>query len=124
MLILKFFGIAILISTIVQFIKDYKEAGKQLEAREAAERKERYRRMERYRLTAENAAKKRIELLKQLEAVQYQLRLLQKLYDVRPANLYTETDIKKALALEEKYNRLYTKERKLKKEIAELEAMG
>ena len=124
MLILKFFGIAILISTIVQFIKYYKEAGKQLEAREAAEREERYRRMERDRLAAENANKRRIELLRQLEAVQYQLMLLQKLDDFRPANLSTETDIKKALALEEKYNRLYTKERKLKKEIAELEAMG
>ena len=102
----------------------YKEAGKQLEAREAAEREERYRRMERDRLAAENANKRRIELLRQLEDVQYQLRLLQKLDDFRPANLSTETDIKKALALEEKYNRLYTKERKLKKEIAELEAMG
>ena len=124
MFILKCFAVAILISTIVQFIKLYKEAGKQLEAREAAEREERYRSMERDRLAAENANKRRIELLRQLEAVQYQLSLLQKLDYFRPANLSTETDIKKALALEEKYNRLYTKERKLKKEIEELEAMG
>ena len=124
MIILKLFGIAVLISTIAQFIKLYKEAGKQLEAREAAEREERYRRMERDRLAAENANKRRIELLRQLEAVQYQLSLLQKLDEFRPANPSTETDIKKALALEEKYNRLYTKERKLKKEIEELEAMG
>lgn len=124
MFILKCFAVAILISTIAQFIKLYKEAGKQLEAREKAEQKERNTRRELDRIAAENANKRRIELLRQLEAVQYQLRLLQKLDDFRPANLSTETDIKKTLALEEKYNRLYTKERKLKKEIAELEAMG
>lgn len=123
MFILKLFGIAILISTIAQFIKLYKEAGKQLEAREAAEREERYRRMERDRLAAENANKRRIELLRQLEAVQYQLKLLEKLDDFRSGDLNSETDVKKALALEEKYNRLYTKERKLKKEIEELEAV-
>lgn len=124
MIILKLFGLAVLISAISEFIKLYKEAGERLEAREAAEREERYRRMERDRLAADNANKRRIELLRQLEAVQYQLSLLQKLDDFRPANPSSETDIKKALALEEKYNRLYTKERKLKKEITELEAMG
>ena len=124
MFILKCFAVAILISTIVQFIKLYKEAGERLEAREKAEQQERNTRRELDRIAAENANKRRIELLRQLEDVQYQLRLLQKLDDFRPANLSTETDIKKALALEEKYNRLYTKERKIKKEIAELEAMG
>lgn len=123
MFILKLFGLAVLISAIAEFIKLYKEAGKQLEAREAAEREERYRRMERDRLAAENANKRRIELLRQLEAVQYQLKLLEKLDDFRSGDLNSETDVKKALALEEKYNRLYTKERKLKKKIEELEAV-
>ena len=123
MIILKLFGLAVLISTIYEFIKQYKEAGKQLEAREKAEQQERNTRRELERIAAENANKRRIELLRQLEAVQYQLSLLQKLDDFRPANLSTETNVKKALALEEKYNRLYTKERKLKKEIEELKAV-
>lgn len=124
MIILKLFGLSVLISAIAEFIKLYKEAGNQLEAREKAEQQEQNARRELERIAAENANKRRIELLRQLEAVQYQLSLLQKLDDFRPANPSSETDIKKALALEEKYNRLYTKERKLKKEIAELEAMG
>lgn len=68
-------------------------------------------------------AEKKETLLRELAAIQYQLKLLEKLDNFRSGDLSTEAAVKKALALEEKYNRLYTKERKLKKEIAELEAM-
>ena len=69
-------------------------------------------------------ADKKETLSRELDAIQYQLKLLEKLDDFRAGDLSSEASVKKALALEEKYNRLYTKERKLKKEIAELEAMG
>lgn len=121
MFILKCFGIAILISTIIQFIKLYKEAGKRLEAREAVERAERHRRMERDRLAAEKAARQRIELLKQLEAIQYQLAILARLDTFRSNNWSDEKEVKKALLLEKQYNALWTKERKLKEKISALE---
>lgn len=121
MFILKCFGIAILLSTIIQFIKLYNEAGERLAAREAVERAERYRRMKRDRLAAENAAKERIELLKQLEAVQYQLAILTRLDSFRSNNWSDEKEVKKALSLEKQYNALWTKERKLKEKISALE---
>ena len=74
-------------------------------------------------LLQQKAAKKET-LLREFAVIQYQLKLLEKLEGFRASDLRSESDVKKALALEEKYNRLYTKERKLKKEIAELEAMG
>ena len=62
----------------------------------------------------------RNELIKQLEAVQYQISLLEKLDEFRPSNLEKEEDIKKALAMEKQYNALWTKERKLKQKIKNL----
>lgn len=121
MLIVKCLGWLILISTIIQFIKLYKEAGERLEAREAAERLERYRRMESDRLAAEKAAKERIELSKQLAAVQYQINLLERLDNFRSNDFSNEKEVKKALAIEKQYNSLYTKERKLKQKLSALE---
>lgn len=121
MFILKCFGIAILISTIIQFIKLYKEAGKRLEAREAVERAERHRRMERDRLAAEKAARQRIELYKQLDAVRYQIKLLEQLDKFRSDDFSNEKEVKKALAIEKQYNSLWTKERQLKQKLSALE---
>lgn len=123
MIILKILVLAVLVSAIIQFVGMYNAAGRVLEAREAAERLERYERIERDRIAAENAAKERIELLKQLEAVQYQLAILARLDSFRSPNWSDEKEIKKALTLEKQHNSLWAKERKLKKEIAELEAM-
>lgn len=123
MIILKLFGIAILLSTIAAFYKEYTDASARLEAREAAEQAAMYKRMEADRIAAEKAAATKSELHKQLEAVQYQLKLLEKLDCYRSDNLATENDIKKALSLETKYNSLWTKERKLKHQLEVLEEL-
>ena len=60
------------------------------------------------------------ECIRQLEAVQYQISLLEKLDEFRPGNLEKEENIKKALAMEKQYNALWTKERKLKQKIKNL----
>jgi YD repeat-containing protein len=121
MIILKILVLAVLVSAIIQFVRMYNAAGRALEAREAAERLERYKRIERDRIAAENAAKERIELLKQLEAVQYQLAILARLDSFRSDNWSDEKEVKKALSLEKQYNALWTKERKLKEKISALE---
>ena len=61
--------------------------------------------------------KKRTEIEKQLEAVRYQLKLLGVLDRFVDHESADEKDIKKALQHERQYNALYTKERKLKKEL-------
>lgn len=117
MIILKILVIGVLVSAIIQFVGMYNAAGRALEAREAAERLERYERIERDKI----AAKERIELLKQLEAVQYQLAILARLDSFRSDNWSDEKEVKKALSLEKQYNALWTKERKLKEKISALE---
>ena len=107
--------------TVRDFIKLYKEAGKRLEAREAVERAERHRRMERDRLAAEKAARQRIELYKQLDAVRYQIKLLEQLDKFRSDDFSNEKEVKKALAIEKQYNSLWTKERQLKQKLSALE---
>ena len=62
----------------------------------------------------------RNELIKQLEAVQYQLSLIVKLDNFRLENLTDEKEVRKALALEKQYNAFWTKERKLKRELNEI----
>ena len=121
MFILKLFGLAVLISAIVQFVQIYNATEKALKAREKAECQERYERIERDRIAAENAAKERIELLKQLEAIQYQLAILARLDTFRSGDWSDEKEVKKALSLEKQYNALWTKERKLKEKISALE---
>ena len=63
---------------------------------------------------------KRIEINKQLESVQYQLKLLQTLDNFRSDKMKDEKEAKKALALEKQYAALWTKERKLKRELEKL----
>lgn len=69
---------------------------------------------------AEKDAERRTEITKQLEAVQYQLKLLEKLDTFRSDNMRDEKELKKALVLEKQYNALWTKERKLKRELEKL----
>ena len=69
----------------------------------------------------EESRKKRTEIEKQLEAVRYQLDLLGALDRFVDHESGDEKDIKKALQHERQYNALYTKERKLKKELEKLE---
>ena len=68
----------------------------------------------------EEEQEKREELEKQLEAVQYQLKLLEALDSFRSDNMMDEKEVKKALSLEKQYNALWTKERKLKRELEKL----
>lgn len=63
---------------------------------------------------------KKTELLKQLEAIQYQLKLMEALDNFRSNNMSDEKEVKKALILEKQYAALYQKERKLKTELEKL----
>lgn len=60
------------------------------------------------------------ECLKQLESVQYQLSLLNKLDGFRSGNLTNEKDVKEELSLEKQYLSLCQKERKLKRDLEKL----
>lgn len=62
-----------------------------------------------------------IELNNQLNAIQYQLSLMEKLDNFRSDSLTDEKEVKKALALEKQHNALYQKERKLKRELEKLD---
>ena len=117
MVIFTILAAAVIISAIIQFIQHCKETLRVIGARETAEKEAMYNRMKRERKAAEKAKNDRIELSKQLEAIQYQLALLARLDSFRDNNWTDEKEVKKALALEKQYNALYTKERKLKAKI-------
>lgn len=76
---------------------------------------------ERERIERDKRNNARTELYKQLEAVQYQIKLLEALDRFRSDDFNDEKEVRKALALEKQYNALWTKERKLKRELEKLE---
>ena len=117
-IVLVVFGI---IDLIIQLTGYCKETLQVIDARKAKEAEALYKRMERERKAAEKAENDRIEITKQLEAVQYQLALLARLDSFRDNDWTDERDVKKALALEKQYNALYMKERKLKSKLSALE---
>ena len=74
---------------------------------------------ERERIERDKRNNARTELYKQLEAVQYQIKLLEALDRFRSDDFNDEKEVRKALALEKQYNALWTKERKLKSFLKE-----
>ena len=62
----------------------------------------------------------KIELQKQLAAIQYQLKLLENLDDCINHNSFDEKDIKKQLYIETKTASLWKKERDLKRKLETL----
>ena len=110
-----------IIDLIIQLTRYCKETLQVIDARKAKEAEALYKRMERERKAAEKAENDRIEITKQLEAVQYQLALLARLDSFRNDDWTDEREVKKALALEKQYNALYTKERKLKSKLSALD---
>ena len=107
-----------LIHGFIKNVNDYAGLYEERERKEAAQRKR-----ERERREALERKRKAdyIELTKQLNAVQYQLSLMEKLDNFRPDNLTDEKEVRKALSLEKQYNSLYQKERKLKRELEKLD---
>ena len=97
-------------------IKDFQRIGKQLD-REDAEKKEK---QEKINEKKRKEVIQKIELQKQLAAIQYQLKLLEKLDDCINHNSFDEKDIKKQLYIETKTAALWKKERDLKRKIETL----
>ena len=97
-------------------VKDFQRIGKQLD-REDAENKEKQRKINEQK---RKEAMQKIELQKQLAAIQYQLKLLEKLDDYINHNLFNEKELKKQLYIETKTATLYKKERELKRKIETL----
>lgn len=110
-----------IIDLIIQLTRYCKETLQVIEARKAAEEEAMNKHMEQEKKAAEKAENDRIEITKQLEAVQYQLALLARLDSFRNDDWTDEREVKKALALEKQYNALYTKERKLKSKLSALD---
>lgn len=71
---------------------------------------------------AERKKEQRRELLKQLDAVKYQIKLLNALDDCLSHDLRDEKTIKKTIAWEKQHNSLWTKERKLLRELDKLDS--
>ena len=123
MIILVIIGILFVIAFIQVVYTDLKDSARIIKEKEEIERSRICETMER-EYEAERQYKKAIgELQKQLNAVQYQIQLLEKLDNFRPDTLLTEKDVKKALTLEKQYNALWTKERKLKEKINTLKEL-
>lgn len=122
MFILVLFGIFVLIGFLSAAHADIKQAHNAI----ILEEKERKRKIEielqREHLEQTKRNETRGELNKQLDAVQYQLKLLETLDSFRSADMTDEKEVRKALSLEKQYNALWTKERKLKRELEKLDS--
>ena len=112
-LIFWIFILSVFLSIVV---KDFQRIGKQID-REDAEKKEKQRKINEQK---RKEAMQKIELQKQLAAIQYQLKLLEKLDDCINHNSFNEKDLKKQLYIETKTATLYKKERDLKRKIETL----
>ena len=97
-------------------VKDFQRIGKQID-REDAEKKEKQRKINEQK---RKEAMQKIELQKQLAAIQYQLKLLEKLDDCINHTSFDEKELKKQLCIETKTATLYKKERELKRKIETL----
>ena len=107
------FIISVFLSIVV---KDFQRIGKQID-REDAEKKEKQRKINEQK---RKEAMQKIELQKQLAAIQYQLKLLEKLDDCINHDSFDEKELKKQLCIETKTAALYKKERELKRKIETL----
>ena len=112
-LIFWIFIISVFLSIVV---KDFQRIGKQID-KEDAEKKEKQRKINEQK---RKEAMQKIELQKQLAAIQYQLKLLEKLDDCINHNLFDEKELKKQLYIETKTAALWKKERELKRKIETL----
>ena len=112
-LIFWIFILSVFLSIVV---KDFQRIGKQID-RGDAEKKEKQRKINEQK---RKEAMQKIELQKQLAAIQYQLKLLEKLDDCINHNSFNEKDLKKQLYIETKTATLYKKERDLKRKIETL----
>lgn len=112
-LIFWIFIISVFLSIVV---KDFKRVGKQLD-REDAEKKEKQRKINEQK---RNEAMQKIELQKQLAAIQYQLKLLERLSNCIDYDSLTEKELRKQLCIETKTAALWKKERDLKRKIETL----
>ena len=119
MLMLKLWGIMILIGFLSAAYDLIKQGRAEVMAEDAERKRLLYEQLER---EEEERQEQQAELTKQLGAIQYQLQLLEKLDGFRSDTLAKESDIKKALALEKQYNSLWIKERKLKKDLEKLDS--
>lgn len=97
-------------------IKDFKRAGKEID-KEESEKKEKQRKINEQK---RKEAKQKEELQKQLLAIQYQLKLLEKLDDCINYDSLDEKELKKQLSIETKTAALWKKERDLKRKIETL----
>ena len=121
MIILKLFLLAFIGGLIHGFIHNVNYYSGLAIERERKETEQRQRERERMDAIERKRKTDYIELNKQLNAVRYQLSLMEKLDNFRSDNLTDEKEVKKALALEKQYNALYQKERKLKRELEKLD---
>ena len=97
-------------------VKDFQRVGKQIDI-EDAEKKEKQRKINEKK---RKEVIQKIELQKQLAAIQYQLKLLEKLDDCINHDSFDEKELKKQLCIETKTAALYKKERELKRKIETL----
>ena len=121
MLMLKLWGIMILIGFLSAAYDRIKQGRAEVMAEDAERKRLLYEQLEREEEERQIRQEKQAELTKQLGAIQYQLQLLEKLDGFQSDTLANESDIKKALALEKQYNSLWIKERKLKRDLEKLE---
>lgn len=112
-LIFWIFIISVFLSIVV---KDFKRVGKQID-REDAEKKEKQRKINEQK---RKEAMQKIELQKQLAAIQYQLKLLERLDNCIDHNSFDEKELKKQLSIEQKTAALWKKERDLKRKLETL----
>ena len=97
-------------------VKDFKRVGKQLDE-EDAEKKEKQRKINEKK---RKEVIQKIELQKQLAAIQYQLKLLERLDNCINHDSFDEKELKKQLCIETKTAVLCKKERELKRKIETL----
>ena len=112
-LIFWIFIISVFLSIVV---KDFQRIGKQID-REDAEKKEKQRKINEQK---RKEAMQKIELQKQLAAIQYQLKLLERLDNCINHDSFDEKELKKQLYIETKTATLCKKERELKRKIETL----
>ena len=97
-------------------VKDFQRIGKQID-REDAEKKERQQKINEQK---RKKVMEKIELQKQLAAIQYQLKLLEKLDDCINHDSFDEKELRKQLCIETKTAALYKRERDLKRKLETL----
>lgn len=100
---------------------DLKDSYNTVKKREEEQRRKMREAIQREDAAYERKKEQRRELLKQLEAVQYQMKLLNALDDCQSHDLRDEKNIKKLLSWEKQHNVLWTKERKLKRDLEKLD---